>query len=590
MDWKQSVSIVALMAATYGSSAAQAQAVNTVPANVNVLNLLSPFLQLNATAVGRATLQGNLDQAVASNNGSSPARRALAISDKALPSNTPFLGSITRVDGSVINLGPADNLAGGLPLQAIQSVAGGAQGTINPIQPVGGYGAVLGANYQTGIRASTATTGPLAKTFDLLNRAYTFTSSDLGVAKNYFANGAATNPSTTPADYVAVPAVAPAGYTLPTFNGLPNTTNSVLDLAAGVTNTQPGQDVYGSSRPVQAVPNRINVFDPTALSGLATNPSFPSGHTNYGFTDSILLGMLTPSLYQSMLARGAEYGDSRIVLGVHYPLDIIASRAFAAYDLAQAFTNPLYINNAATTGGATTGVGAAINLPSLFTQARAELSGYLSAQCGAAVATCATSAANTTNDPYVPSAANQTLYQQRLTYNLPILTFAQAPREAAAAGGPDASILLATVYGGSTTAAATLAPNGGLYGSLQTGTINQILVNTETNALAAFYGTALSYWSRIDLYSAAGYFQNVIGTLRLDATDRVTTDVTIGNSGALYANGTITGLVTVGSGGLLGGSGTVGGVSALTGGTVAPGNSIGTLNVSGNVAFASGST
>src|SRR6202034_3499952 len=108
----------------------------------------------------------------------------------------------------------------------------------------------------------------------------------------------------------------------------------------------PGQEISGTSRPVLVRPLEINQFDPTAISGLTTNPSFPSGHTTYAYTDSILLGMMTPELYQSSLSRGAEYANSRIVLGVHYPLDIIASRSLASYDLSQAFTNPDYINNA----------------------------------------------------------------------------------------------------------------------------------------------------------------------------------------------------------------------------------------------------
>ena len=594
MDFKQGVSIITVMVATYGAGAAQAQTVNTTPSNVNVLNLLSPFLGLNGTAVGQQTLQLNLSQAIAQNQGASVADQQKAISDKALPGSAAFATTITLANGTRVNLGPADNLAGGLPLQAPQSAGG-----LNPAQPVGGLGPQLGAIYQTGIRASNATSGPLTGTFNLLNQAYSVFSADLGVAKNYFANGAATNPSTTPAGYVPVPAVAPAGYTLPTSpytipagspagtagttGTLPNRSDSVLDLAYGVRNTQAGQDVYGSSRPIQVAQPRYNVFDPTALSGIATNPSFPSGHTQYAYTDGYLLAMLVPQQYQNMLLRASDYGNSRIVLGVHYPLDIIASRAFSAYDLAQAFTNPAYINNAATTG-------TAINMPGLFTKAAAELQAYEAAQCGNTVAACAASKANTVNNPYLPSAANQALYQARLTYGLPTLTFAQAPREAAPANGPDASILLAPLYGGSTAAARTIAPNGGLYGTLQTSTINQILVNTETNALTALYGTDLSYWARLDLYSAAGYFGNVAGTLRMDAADTLNTNVGVGSGGALYANGTIAGLVTVNGGGLLGGTGTVGSITTLSGGTVAPGNSIGTLTVAGNAAFAAGST
>ncbi|BCM86182.1 autotransporter domain-containing protein [Methylobacterium indicum] len=570
MLFRHSVSLVALAAAALSAEGAHAQTATIAPTSANVLNLLSPFLSLNATATGRAALQANLDQAVRYNNTAILRQQQLAISDKNL------LGSATNNLASVgLGLyGAGANLAGGLPAQTVIN-------GITPQQPVGGLGPVLGPIYVAGSAAGTS--GPLGSVVNLLARAYSFTGNDLGVAKNYFANGAASNPSTTPAGYVPVPAAAPPGYTIPTFNGLPNTRDSVYDLAYGVTNTQPGQDVYGSSRPIQVAQGRYTIFDPTALNGIATNPSFPSGHTTYAFTDGILLAMTTPQAYRSMLLRASEYGESRIVLGVHYPLDIIGGRALATYDLAQAFTNPLYLNNAGTTG-------TAIDLPSLYTQASSQMQSYLAAQCGASVASCAASAASTTNNPYLPSAANQALYQQRQSFGLPTLTFAQAPREAAPSGGPDASILLAPIYGGSSAAAQRIAPTGGLAGSLATDTINQIVVNTESNAIAALYGTPLSYWSRVDLYSAAGYFGNVIGTVQMAADDRLTTDVTIGNTGALYANGTIAGQVTVGAGGLLGGTGTVGGVTAQSGGTIAPGNSIGTLTVAGNAAFAQGST
>jgi outer membrane autotransporter protein len=60
-------------------------------------------------------------------------------------------------------------------------------------------------------------------------------------------------------------------------------------------------------------------------------------------------------------------------------------------------------------------------------------------------------------------------------------------------------------------------------------------------------------------------------------------------AGTLAVNGSLTSAVTVESGARLGGTGTVGGIIALSGGTVAPGNSIGTLNVAGDVTFAAGS-
>ncbi len=97
---------------------------------------------------------------------------------------------------------------------------------------------------------------------------------------------------------------------------------------------------------------------------------------------------------------------------------------------------------------------------------------------------CAASAANANSLSASP--ANAATYAAALNYGLPTLSYAAAPQEQAPAGGPDASILLATLYGGSTATAQALAnavtggTNGfGVDGKLATSTINQIIVNTE---------------------------------------------------------------------------------------------------------------
>lgn len=80
------------------------------------------------------------------------------------------------------------------------------------------------------------------------------------------------------------------------------------------------------------------------------------------------------------------------------------------------------------------------------------------------------------------------------------------------------------------------------------------------------------------------------GTLDLTGTNTYTGE-TVVKAGRLAVNGTIASstLTTVRDGGTLGGNGTVGNLLIASGGTVAPGNSIGQLNVTGNVTFEAGS-
>jgi acid phosphatase (class A) len=63
---------------------------------------------------------------------------------------------------------------------------------------------------------------------------------------------------------------------------------------------------------------------------LETSPSYPSGHAAHGWGWALLLAEVFPSRAHDILERGREYGDSRVVCGVHYPSDVEAGRLVAA--------------------------------------------------------------------------------------------------------------------------------------------------------------------------------------------------------------------------------------------------------------------
>ncbi|WP_370677325.1 autotransporter domain-containing protein [Pleomorphomonas sp. PLEO] len=80
------------------------------------------------------------------------------------------------------------------------------------------------------------------------------------------------------------------------------------------------------------------------------------------------------------------------------------------------------------------------------------------------------------------------------------------------------------------------------------------------------------------------------GTLYLTGSSAGFTGTTSVDNGTLSVNGTLGGGVEVNSEGTLKGSGTVASVTVQSGGTIAPGNSIGTLTITGNYVQSAGST
>lgn len=118
--------------------------------------------------------------------------------------------------------------------------------------------------------------------------------------------------------------------------------------------------------------------------------------------------------------------------------------------------------------------------------------------------------------------------------------------------------------------------DGGTSGNIAGNIANDsVLIFNRSNALS--YGGVISGTGTLTKAGA--------GALTLTGTNTFSGGTTI-TGGLLTVNGS-TGEIVL-NGGTLGGSGTVGNVTANSGSTIAPGNSIGTLNVSGDTSFASG--
>jgi PAP2 superfamily len=397
---------------------------------LNVLVGLSPFSHLLGTPQGRAALVANHEVTFAVQSGTDkqllllpfPQQQGQALSDAV----------ITRDDAS----GLADGLGSG-----------------------------LGAAYRK-------STGSIPSVRALLSAANSQSAADSTAAKFLLANGGI-------AAFAGICKAVIVDGTAEIWKK-PGAETDVYGKAYGLpggADGSPGADPCGNSRPFQT-DYRIGMYQgndywnkPSAnalyLEGpaadLRTSPSFPSGHTTYGYTESVLLGILVPKRYPQMVTRAAEYGNDRIIVGAHYAMDVIAGRAIALYVLAHLLARDGDFR--------------------ATKAARAELQSALDGACHQPSAGCSTDTGR-----FQDAVKNEAFYESTQTYDLPIVYVADASgNDDVFARAPEAGYLLMAAF----PKIASLAQ------------ADKILTTTEGPGGGFLAdGGAFGIYSRIDLYRA----------------------------------------------------------------------------------------
>ncbi len=103
------------------------------------------------------------------------------------------------------------------------------------------------------------------------------------------------------------------------------------------------KEIFNYDRPFVVAPDRITKHTDGGNEGLydlGGSAAFPSGHTNQASWTTTLLAVLLPEMAPQLLARGAEAGYNRMVMGVHYPLDVVGGRMTGQAAAADRWNDP----------------------------------------------------------------------------------------------------------------------------------------------------------------------------------------------------------------------------------------------------------
>jgi hypothetical protein len=279
------------------------------------------------------------------------------------------------------------------------------------------------------------------------------------------------------------------GAILKEIGGVEDIFGKAYHLPAGTA----GADAYGDSRPFQTEPSVTRfvgldylnnpsdnfVYNHGPVMNLTNSPSYPSGHTTYGYTGAVLLAVLVPERYAQMIARGAEYGNDRVIMGSHYVMDVMGGRTLALYDMAHLLANdPAYMDLSIREAPPIKDFQSAVK------SARAELIAILQSGCGNTIEACAQEDIGRFSN----AAADEAFYDATQTYSLSVVYPKNAGMlEDVAKIAPEAGYLLTQAFP-----------------SLSLAQADKILTETEGPG-GGFLdnGSEFGVYSRLNLYAAA---------------------------------------------------------------------------------------
>ena len=438
--------VIVCAGALLSPGAAAAQSVTSL----TVLRGLTPVATLDNTDAGRAALAANLRVTGAIQNGIANQPTLLPFPDQ----QQQALRDAFITDGNAYQLADGLGTALGDAYQGLTS-------------------------YTRDVDGEEVFTNVTPAVAHLIAYASDVTKTDSNAGKYFFAN--ATTDGKDPVSPEALAILQQAG-------GVTDIFGKAYNLPAG----SEGADAYGDSRPFQTEPHLLTYGGPDFFGkpsdnsswlrgpeqNLVDSPSYPSGHTTYGYTESLILALLIPDRYPEMMARAAEYGNDRVIIGAHYAMDVLGGRTLATYDLAHLLANtPDYV------GVDRDGV-RIDDFRQALAEARSDLTGALAGACGNTVAVCA----RDDQSRFARPEDNARFVDTTQTYGLPAV-FGQNVNAAVDVGkvAPEAGYLLTAAYPylsldqANAILTETLGPGGGFLDN----------------------GSAFGVYSRLDLHRAA---------------------------------------------------------------------------------------